>query len=171
MRATSSRTALAFAACLVLAGAAGADTPVSGAAESEADYRARVDAFVDEWHADAAQARLAYFDKIAADGIYIGTDRTERWTRDAFKAWAGRFFARPSAWSFTPLQRHLGFTPDRSLVWFDEQLDSDMGVLQASGVMRASGAGFEIVHYQMSIAVPNDVQPQVSALISAFEGK
>jgi len=169
MRAIASRTALIIAACLVMAGAAGADPTVSGAAESEADYRARVEAFVDEWHADAAGARLAYFDKIAADGIYIGTDRTERWTRDAFKAWAGRFFARPSAWSFTPLHRNLGFTPDRSLIWFDEQLDSAMGVLQASGVMRATGAGFEIVHYQLSIAVPNDVQPQVSALISAFE--
>ena len=168
---SSSRAVLAFATILAIANAAGASPAVSGTVESEANYRARLNAFVDEWHADAAQARLAYFDKIAADGIYIGTDRTERWTRVEFRAWAGKFFARPSAWSFTPLHRNLSFTPDRSLIWFDEQLDSAMGALQATGVMRAAGDGFEIVHYQLSIAVPNDVQPKVSALIAEFEKK
>jgi hypothetical protein len=51
-------------------------------------------------------------------------------------------------------------------VWFDEQLDSSMGVLQATGVMRAVGDRLEIVHYQLSIAVPNGVQAQVSELIA-----
>jgi len=46
-----------------------------------------------------------------------------------------------------------------------------MGVLQASGVMRSTTGGFEIVHYQLSIAVPNDVQPQVTDAIKAFEGR
>lgn len=159
----------AVAACaIILATIAGA---AAAHAESDADFRARVDAFVDEWHADAAHARPAYFDKIAPDGIYIGTDKTERWTRDAFKAWAGRFFERPSAWSFTPRHRNVAFTPDRSVVWFDEQLESAMGVLQATGVMRVTGDGFAIVHYQLSIAVPNEVQPQVSSLIEEFSAR
>ena len=172
MRTPSSTMAvLAFTLLTAAALAPGAGRAGDQPAESDAGFRARVDAFVDEWHADAAQARLAYFDKISADGVYIGTDKSERWTRDEFKAWARRFFDRPSAWSFTPLQRNLAFTPDRSVIWFDEQLRSEMGILQASGVMRATADGFEIVHYQLSIAVPNEVQPQVSATIKALEDK
>ena len=76
-------------------------------------FRARVNAFVDEWHQDAAHARPAFFDKIATDGIYIGTDKTERWTSEAFREWAKPAFARPTAWAFTPLHRNIRFTPDR----------------------------------------------------------
>ena len=169
------RTGSAILIGLALATIPAAAAPTAGVVAetdaADAAYIARVNAFVDEWHADAAHARPAYFDKIAADGVYIGTDQTERWTRGAFRAWAGRFFERPSAWSFTPLRRNVAFTSDRSLVWFDEQLDSAMGILQASGVVRATATGFEIVHYQLSIAVPNGVQPKVSELIRGFRDK
>jgi hypothetical protein len=30
---------------------------------------------------------VACFEKIAKDGVYIGTDKTEHWRRDEFKAW------------------------------------------------------------------------------------
>ena len=172
MKAASlNRAALMFTALLAAACLPGLSAAADGPGASDDALRARVNAFVDAWHDDAAHARFAYFDKIAADGIYIGTDRTERWTRDEFLAWGRRFFARESAWSFTPLNRHIGFNADRSVIWFDEQLESAMGVLQASGVMRSTTGGFEIVHYQLSIAVPNDVQPQVTDAIKAFESR
>jgi hypothetical protein len=139
--------------------------------DSDDQLRARVNAFVDEWHQDAAHARPAFFDKIARDGVYIGTDKTERWTREEFRKWAQPAFARPVAWAFTPLHRHIDFTPDHDVIWFDEQVRSSMGILQASGVVRATPASFEIVHYQLSIAVPNDVIPQVTGVIKAFESK
>jgi hypothetical protein len=174
----SPRSAIALVAMfvtMVAASAASATTTPAPAQPAAGDsvFVARVNAFVDEWHADAAHARLAYFDKIAPDGVFIGTDRTERWPRDAFKAWAARFFDRQSAWSFTARHRNVGFTPDHSVIWFDEQLDSAMGVLQASGVMRARAddGGLEIVHYQLSIAVPNEVQAKVSELIKEAETK
>ena len=138
---------------------------------SDAEFTARVNAFVEAWHQDAAHARPAFFDKIASDGIYIGTDKTERWTREAFREWAKPAFARPVAWAFTPLHRNVRFSPDRTFVWFDEQVRSSMGILQASGVIRPVAASFEIVHYQLSIAVPNEVIPQVTGTIKAFESK
>lgn len=152
-----------MAALLLLGGTA---LPLRAAAAEDATLTARVNAFVDEWHLDAAHARPAYFDKIAPDGIYIGTDRTERWTRDAFEAWAAPHFARESAWTLVPRERHVSATADGSVIWFDEQLDSGMGLLQATGVMRAVGERLEIVHYQLSIAVPNEVQPRVTELIA-----
>jgi hypothetical protein len=41
----------------------------------------------------------------------------------------------------------------------------------ASGVMRRTAKGFEIVHYQLSIAVPNEISKQVTGLIRQAEGK
>jgi hypothetical protein len=159
---------LAFAAGSLAQGAPGERT----GGESEAELRARLDAFVDEWHDDAAHARLEYFDKIASDGVYIGTDKTERWTRDEFREWARPYFERPSAWAFRVLHRHVAFCADRSIAWFDEQLASRMGTLQASGVIRVrADGGFEIVHYQLSIAVPNEVQPAVSETIREHESR
>ncbi|HWJ93786.1 MAG TPA: nuclear transport factor 2 family protein [Telluria sp.] len=129
-----------------------------------------VNAFVDEWHDDAAHARMAYFDKIAPDGVYIGTDRSELWRRDAFKAWAKPYFDRKSAWAFKATRRNVYATPDQSLIWFDELLDTpNMGHCMASGVIRKTAKGFEIVHYQLSMAVPNEVGGQVTKLIKEFE--
>jgi hypothetical protein len=143
-----------------------ADPPVS-----DAMFTARVNAFVDAWHDDAAHARPAFFDKIASDGVYIGTDKSERWTREAFREWARPAFARPVAWAFTRLHRNVQFSPDRRFIWFDEQVRSSMGILQASGVIRPAAGSFEMVHYQLSIAVPNDVMPQVTTTIKAFESQ
>jgi hypothetical protein len=137
--------------------------------ESDAAYKQKIGAFLDEWHDDAAHSRMAYFDKMAPDGVYIGTDKTERWTRDAFKAWAKPIFARPSAWAFKATQRNIAFSADRNFIWFDEQLDTQMGVCQASGVIRRTGRGFEIEHYQLSIAVPNALVDQFTASIRKFE--
>ncbi len=129
----------------------------------------QINAFVDEWHDDAAHARKAYFDKIAADGVYIGTDKTELWGRDAFKVWAARFFERKSAWAFKATRRNVYFSADKKIIWFDELLDTQMGVCQASGVIRKTASGFEIAHYQLSIAVPNAVADKVTRAIKDFE--
>jgi hypothetical protein len=140
-------------------------------AHAEHGLKKQVNAFVDRWHDDAAHARLAYFDKIARDGVYIGTDKSEHWRRDEFKAWAKPYFSRKSAWAFKALRRNVYFSEDESMIWFDELLDTQMGVCQASGVMRRKGDSFEIVHYQLSMAVPNEVGGQVARLIKDFEEK
>jgi hypothetical protein len=140
-------------------------------AQADPVLKKQVNAFVDRWHSDAAHARPAYFDKIAKDGIYIGTDKSERWRRDEFKAWARPYFKGKSAWAFKALRRNVYFSDDRSMIWFDELLDTQMGVCQASGIMRRKGDSFEIVHYQLSMAVPNEVGSQVTRLIRDFEDK
>ncbi|MFC0253618.1 nuclear transport factor 2 family protein [Massilia consociata] len=139
-------------------------------ADTDAAFTKQVNAFVDEWHDDAANARMAYFDKIAKDGVYIGTDRTELWRRDEFKAWAKKYFDRKSAWSFKATRRNVYASGDKSLIWFDELLDTpNMGPCMASGVIRKTAKGFEIVHYQLSMAVPNEVADKVTRLIAEHE--
>lgn len=138
---------------------------------ASADVKKQVAAFIDEWHDDAAHARMAYFDKMAADGVYIGTDKTENWKRDEFKAWAKKYFQRPVAWAFKAKSRNIYTSPDGKFIWFDEILDTQMGPCMASGVIRKTAKGFEILHYQLSMAVPNEVGDQVTALIKAHEAK
>ncbi len=158
---------LIISLCLVLFSAGAC----AQAGTTDAAYRKQIHAFIDEWHDDAANARPAYFDKIAPTGIYIGTDKTELWNREQFKAWAKRFFDRKSAWSFKSTKRNIYMSADKKFIWFDELLDTQMGVCQASGVMRKTETGFEIEHYQLSIAVPNGVADKVTKLVKEFEAK
>ena len=156
------------ACCLCLSLSLG----LSGAAHAATDatLTREVNAFVDGWHDDAANTRVAYFDKIARDGVYIGTDRTELWTRDEFKAWSKKYFDAKSAWTFKATRRNVYASADKSLIWFDELLDTkNMGPAMASGVLRKTKTGFEIVHYQLSLAVPNAVNDQVVGIIKAHE--
>lgn len=141
------------------------------AQSADAAFKQQVNAFVDEWHDDAAHARMAFFDKIAKDGVYIGTDKTELWHKDEFKVWAKKYFERKSAWAFKPIRRNVYTTPDKHIIWFDELLDTQMGVCQASGVIHRTPTGFEIEHYQLSIAVPNDAATPVGKIIKEFEAK
>lgn len=143
--------AILLSACALAAGAQTTDNTI----------KKEVGAFIDEWHDDAAHARWAYFDKMAKDGVYIGTDKTELWHRDEFKAWAKRFFERGKAWSFKAIKRNIYLSDDKKFIWFDEQLDTQMGVCQASGVIRKTDQGYLIEHYQLSMAIPNEINDQV----------
>ncbi|MFZ6745874.1 nuclear transport factor 2 family protein [Undibacterium sp. JH2W] len=141
------------------------------AGDDVAAVASKVAQFIDEWHDDAAHARLQYFDKMAKDGIYIGTDKTERWSRDEFKIWARRFFERPSAWAFTSFNRHINMSDDRQWIWFDEQLQTQMGICQATGVIRQTAQGFEIKHYQLSLTVPNELTDYLAAGVKKLDEK
>jgi len=143
----------------------------AAAADASAADTQQVNAFIDEWHDDAAHARSRFFDKMAPSAVYIGTDKTERWTRDELKAWSKKYFERPSAWAFTPIKRNVAFSADRQFIWFDEQLDTQMGVCQASGVVQRTASGLQILHYQLSLAVPNELVDQFTEAIRKFDVK
>lgn len=157
---------LAALVFLLMSYGAAAQSPVADDA-----FRQRINTFMDQWHKDAANADPVYFDKMAPNGIYIGTDKTEIWTRDQFKVWAKPFFDRKKAWSFTAIKRNIYFSGDKNYAWFDEQLNTQMGICQASGVIRRTANGFEIEHYQLSLAVPNPLMDQFTKLIKEFEAK
>ena len=154
-----------FLACVLVL----ASFSASAQTDPDAALKQQVNAFVDSWHDDATNSRLAFFDKIARDGVYIGTDKTELWKRDAFKVWAKKAFERPTAWAFTPIRRNVYFSPDKSVIWFDELLNTQMGTCQATGILHKVGNSFEIDHYQLSIAVPNDISSKVISTISDYE--
>ena len=134
---------------------------------------AQVSSVLEDWHAAAAAADEArYFGHFTQDAVFLGTDATERWTRDQFRAWAKPFFARGKAWSFRALSRHVAFSRDGQVAWFDEALDTpNMGPARGSGVLVREGAGWRLAQYNLSVPIPNALLDGVVKRIAQEHGK
>ena len=141
-----------------------------GRAPAEDTERA-VHAVLDDWHRAAAAAdEERYFSHIASDGIFLGTDATEHWTRDEFRAWAKPYFAKGKAWSFRATKRNVTISRDGRVAWFDEALDTpNLGPARGSGVLVLERAGWQIAQYNLSIPIPNDAFAEVKRIIEAAE--
>lgn len=112
---------------------------------------------MNNWHKAAATAdEKVFFGSMAADGIYIGTDATEKWKRDEMRKWSKKYFDQDSAWDFTTIDRTFYLSDDEETAWFEESLDTWMGVCRGSGVLELTKVGWKIKHYHLSVAVPND---------------
>ena len=117
-----------------------------------------INTLVNRWHKAATDADFdAYFACMDDDGYYIGTDASEKWTVEEFKAFCRPHFEKGSAWDFKTIDREVYLSDDKSVAWFDEKLNTWMGVCMASGVLVKSNEQWKIKHYQLSIAVPNDI--------------
>src|ERR1700735_3490185 len=90
----------------------------------------QIAALLDDWHQAASVADEArYFGHFAANGVFMGTDATERWTVSEFREWAKPHFQKKKAWNFTPRNRQIAFSADGNTAWFDEMLDTpNLGV-------------------------------------------
>ena len=134
---------------------------------AEADV-ARV---LDDWHAAAAAAQEeTYFGHFAAGAIFLGTDAAERWTVEEFRRYAHPYFAKGKAWSFRAAERHVAFSADGSVAWFDERLDTpNLGPSRGSGVLVRERGAWKIAQYNLSIPIPNDLMKEVKERIEAYE--
>lgn len=125
----------------------------------------RIGLLLDGWHHAASRADFdAYFDKMAPSAVFVGTDATEHWDRDAFMAFSRPYFEQGKAWSFTPVQRHIFVGEGARVAWFDELLDTWMQLCRGSGVLVKEGEEWKIAHYVLSIAIPNETVQGVIAL-------
>ncbi len=134
----------------------------------EAD-RESINHFLDQWHDDAANVDFAYFEKMADDGIYIGTDKTELWTRDEFRQWSEKYFDAGTGWDFDKIERNIYFSDNGDIAWFDELLSTHMGDCRGSGVLSRHDSLWKIEHYHLSVTVPNDTLDGFIELVRAFE--
>lgn len=123
---------------------------------------------LDDWHKAAAEADFEeYFGRMTDDAIFIGTDATENWSFGAFKSFAKPYFDQGRAWSFSAVERHIFFNDNGDIAWFDELLDTWMGLCRGSGVLQKDGDQWKIAHYVLSIAVPNENVNDLLALKKA----
>jgi len=148
-----------------------ASTPATPAASTKADPVAAVSAVLEDWHAAAAAADEArYFGHFAEEGVFLGTDGTERWTVEEFRRFAHPYFAKGKAWSFRPSDRHVSFSPDGSVAWFDEALATpNLGPCRGSGVLLRRGGAWKIAQYNLSVPIPNDLMDEVKKRIERYD--
>lgn len=147
--------------CLVLAVA-----PIS---PDKADPRPAIAAVLDDWHKAAADADEGrYFGHFTPDAVFMGTDATERWTRDAFRAWSKPYFTRGKAWSFRAMSRNIFLSKEGTVAWFDEALETpNMGPCRGSGVLVKEGTSWKIAQYNLSVPIPNALLPEFTSRIGA----
>lgn len=127
----------------------------------------QIDTLMDAWHVAAAKADFdAYFNLMHPESIFMGTDASEYWTRAAFMDYAKPYFNRGKAWTFKPFNRHVYFSPDGNTAWFDEELDTEnMGLCRGSGVAQFHKGTWLIMHYNLSLPIPNDRLRSILPLI------
>jgi hypothetical protein len=126
-----------------------------------------VAAALDRFHAAAAAAdEAAYFGLIAPGGVFIGTDASERWTREEFREYARPHFAAGRGWTFVPRDRHVTLSSDGRTAWFDEMLDSaSYGECRGTGVLQLHGGRWLVEQYHLTIPVPNELAGKVVRMI------
>jgi hypothetical protein len=136
----------------------------------QTDPSVTIGKLLDDWHAAAARAdEEAYFKPMAADAVYLGTDATERWTKEEFRKFAHPYFAKGKAWSFKSVRRAISLSKDGKVAWFDEDLATpNLGPCRGSGVLVLEHATWKITQYNLAATIPNDKFPAVKKLL---EGK
>lgn len=126
---------------------------------------AEIDQVISHWHKSAADSdHKSYIGAMAGDGIYIGTDATEYWTTSAFNDWSKPYFDQKKGWNLVSLNRHIYLGINNETAWFDELLDTGMGLCRGSGVMQKLEGEWKIYHYVLSPTVPNDLTNEVKYL-------
>lgn len=122
---------------------------------------------LDQLHAMAAAADEGrYFALYAPNAVFLGTDATERWTLEEFKAFAHPYFAKGKAWTYTPVkgQRHVVIEHE-GVAWFDEQLDNaKLGRCRGSGVLVKVGGEWRVRQYNLTMLIPNEVAEKAAQL-------
>ena len=131
---------------------------------SETEIKKIINTRLDNWHKAASNADFdAYFGLMTDDAVFIGTDATENWQLEEFKAFSKPYFDRGKAWSFTALERNIYLNKNEDLAWFDELLDTQMEICRGSGVMKLTDQGWKVQHYVLSITIPN---PKVENIVN-----
>ena len=112
---------------------------------------------LDQWHKSAAEANFeAYFEAMTDKSVFIGTDASENWPLTAFKNFSKPYFDKGKAWSFVPVERTVYVYKNGEIAWFDELLDTWMGICRGSGVLQKVDNTWKIQHYVLSLTIPNE---------------
>ncbi len=121
-------------------------------------------------HAAAVADEDTYFGLFAPEGVFLGTDSTERWTLAEFRLFAEPHFQGDSAWVFEPLTRELEFSPGGDIAWFDEMLNSaSYGECRGTGVLRLIDGQWKIAQYSLTIPIPNALAQEVVEQIRSVD--
>ncbi|MCB2382054.1 nuclear transport factor 2 family protein [Shewanella sp. SR1] len=139
------------------------DTQVQGAqttSSSDQQAAAQVLDLLNQYSSDADWDK--YFALYRKDGIFIGTDASERWGMAEFE-----HYSRPTkGWRYDLKERHLIQYGD--VILFDELLNSPAyGVSRGTGTLIKTDGYWKIAQYHLSFPIPNEIAKQITTEIKA----
>ncbi len=143
------------------------------ATSAHAHEEAIVSDVLDALHQAAADADYdRYFSLFADNAVFIGTDISERWPIDVFQAYAKERFDTGVGWTYVMTERHIDFSANGDVAWFDENLWTDKyGASRGTGVLVKTDEGWKITQYHLTYPIPNDLAAEMTARIKEFEGR
>jgi len=155
---------------LVILSAALIATAASGRQSAPADAakaRAEIDALMTSWHKAAATADApTYFGLLAPGAVFLGTDATERWTKDEFQAYAAGRFKAGSAWVYWATERHIGLSADGGSAWVDETLASkSYWTCRGTAALEKIDGAWKIRLYSLTYTIPNSAVPEIMPVV------
>ena len=123
-----------------------------------------LDALLNGLHLDAHKGNFeSYFDRYSTDAVFLGTDKTERWTIEDFKAYAKPAFSDGHGWTYAVIERN--WEGGGNTRWFDEiVLNEKLGHCRGTGVVELIKGEWKISHYALTMLVPNSIAAKVGAL-------
>ena len=123
-----------------------------------------LDALLNGLHLDAHKGNFeSYFDRYSTDAVFLGTDKTERWTIEEFKAYAKPAFSDGHGWTYAVIERY--WEGDGNTRWFDEiLLNEKLGHCRGTGVVELIDGEWKISHYALTMLVPNSIAAEVGSL-------
>lgn len=126
-----------------------------------AEDQTNIDALLDGLHEDAHKGNFeAYFDRYSSDAVFLGTDKTERWTIQEFKSYAKPAFADGHGWTYKVIERNWEGNGDTR--WFDEILYNEkLGHCRGTGVVKLINNDWKIAHYALTMLVPNSIAADI----------
>ena len=121
------------------------------------------DVLLNGLHLDAHMGNFeSYFDRYSTDAVFLGTDKTERWTVEEFKAYARPAFSDGHGWTYAVIERN--WEGDGNTRWFDEiLLNEKLGHCRGTGVIELTNGEWKISHYALTMLVPNSIAAEVGS--------
>jgi len=132
-----------------------------------------IDGVLSSFHQAASDADGdLYFSLFAEGAIFMGTDATERWTVDEFKAFAEPYFSQGRGWTYDKTERHVYVSVGGETAWFDKMLwNEKYGTCRGTGVLVLTADGWRIAQYNLTFPIPNDLSADITSRIKELEAK
>ena len=131
----------------------------------------QINALLDGLHNDAHKGSYeAYFKRYTSDAVFLGTDKTERWTIKEFKTYAEPAFSDGHGWTYKVVDRNI--EGGGNIRWFDEILFNEkLGYCRGTGVVQFIYGEWKIAHYALTMLIPNSVAEEIGLQSQAAEIK
>lgn len=116
-----------------------------------------LDEFMQQWHQAASNAEFEkYFGAMDESFIFLGTAPGERWTKKQFAGFSKPYFDKGTAWDFKASNRNWMFNADKTMAWFDEDLETWMEGCRGSGILSNETGEWKLIYYNLTVLIENE---------------